>query len=229
MTPDTSAKRSPLEVHRTQSLTSLVQQEIERMILRSELKPGERVNEHVLAESFSVSRGPIREALRGLEKAGLVKVIANRGSFVREVSAEEALEIQELRTLLLSHAAQRLAKAVTPAQSDTLHDLLGRIDEAERAGDRKAFYPLNLAFHETIVSFSDNARLTAIYASLSKEGQLFRHRHPITDFNVANANAEHRGIVEAIVAGDGDEARRRAEAHMRIGERLVREVMRRSS
>ena len=62
----------PIDIVRTQSLTSLVQREVERLILTGVLAPGERINEQHLAARLQVSRGPVREALRGLEKARLV-------------------------------------------------------------------------------------------------------------------------------------------------------------
>ncbi len=58
---------------RSASLASVLQQEIERMVISGELRPGERINEQQLAARFGVSRGPIREAVRGLEGAGLAR------------------------------------------------------------------------------------------------------------------------------------------------------------
>ena len=70
-----------------QTLTGAVQQEIERRILTGEIAAGARLSEVALATSLGVSRGPIREALRGLAEAGLVDSIANRGVVVRKIAA----------------------------------------------------------------------------------------------------------------------------------------------
>ena len=98
-----------LEMRRSHSLATLVQQEIERLILDGDLKAGERLNENALAARLGVSRGPIREATRGLEKAGLVKLVVNRGAFVREIGLAEASEIYDLRALMFGLACQRVA------------------------------------------------------------------------------------------------------------------------
>ena len=78
---------------RSASLSSAAQHEIERMILEGELGPGSKLTEAWLSERLGVSRGPIREAFRMLEEAGLVRQEKNRGVFVRDIPLEEALEI----------------------------------------------------------------------------------------------------------------------------------------
>ncbi|HEU5176090.1 MAG TPA: GntR family transcriptional regulator, partial [Burkholderiales bacterium] len=89
-----------IELVRQESLTSLVQREIERRILAGELTPGAKLNEAELAAALGVSRGPLREAFRALAQAGLVHTEKNRGVFVRQVSLEEANEIFEVRAAL---------------------------------------------------------------------------------------------------------------------------------
>ena len=82
-----------IALRRTQSLTAIVHREVERMILSGELKPGQRVNEQALAGRLGVSRGPIREALRALERSGLLTSVVNQGVFVREI-ADRLLQAQ---------------------------------------------------------------------------------------------------------------------------------------
>ena len=90
-----------LRERRDVSLTILVRHEIERSIETGELKAGDWINEALLASRLGVSRGPVREACRGLEQSGLVKVIVNRGAFVREIGAQDARNLYELRAALL--------------------------------------------------------------------------------------------------------------------------------
>src|SRR5436190_12898410 len=75
---------------RSNSLPSLVQRELERMILAGELGAGKKLNEAAVAERLGVSRGPVREAFRALEASGLVRLEKNRGVFVRQVGIGEA-------------------------------------------------------------------------------------------------------------------------------------------
>jgi DNA-binding GntR family transcriptional regulator len=137
---------SALEIVRTRSLASLVAQEIEAMILAGTLAAGERLNEQQLAVRLGVSRGPVREAVRGLERSGLVVSVRNQGSYVRSVSASEALEIYDLRAALTGLACARLAEAATAEQRGMLDDLVQRMEAAWQAEAASAYYALNLEF-----------------------------------------------------------------------------------
>src|SRR3982750_3789114 len=94
------------------SLANLVQAEIERMILDGKLDSGTKLTEATLAEQLGVSRGPVREAFRMLEEAGLVRTEKNRGVFVRHVPIEEALEIFELRAVMDLYVGRKLAEGL---------------------------------------------------------------------------------------------------------------------
>lgn len=203
-----------LELRRSHSLTSLVQREIERMILNGELKGGERINENMLASLLSVSRGPIREACRGLEEAGLVRVVVNRGVFVRQVSLKEAFDAYDIRACLFGLAARTLAANISDDQAATLLGLVTRMEEVQARNDAEAYYPLNLEFHGRIVEFSGNEKLGAVYHGLVRQLHLFRRRGLM---NLKASTDEHREILEAIVARDPDRARALAESHVLAG------------
>src|SRR5918998_2968648 len=89
-----------LRILQTVSLTTVLEREIESLILSGKLPPGERINEIQLAKRFGTSRGPVREATRSLEGKGLVEAVRNRGAFIRRLSVEEAVEIYDLRAAL---------------------------------------------------------------------------------------------------------------------------------
>lgn len=209
----------PLDIVRTQSLTSLVQREVERLILSGELAPGERINEQHLAQRLGVSRGPVREALRGLEKARLVEARVNRGVYVREISVEQALEIAELRGLLTGYACARLAAASTADQRTRLAALIEQMDQAVAAADAETYYTLNLAFHDALMAYAGNARAKEMYDALVKESHLGRRKSLFNPRAMAESNAEHRAILDAIRKGDAQAARAAGEAHIVGGKR----------
>lgn len=205
---------SALHIRRTESLTSIIRRELERMIARGELKAGERLNENALAAKLGVSRGPIREACRGLEQSGLVDVVVNRGVFIREVSSREAAELYELRAVLYGLAGRLLAPVITRGQIDVLTGYLDEMDAAIAADDLNAFYPGNLRFHESIVAFCGNGRLAAECASIHREMHLFRRRALDMPGRMTISNAEHRSIVARLAAHDADGAAAELEAHV---------------
>ncbi|MBM3355961.1 MAG: GntR family transcriptional regulator, partial [Betaproteobacteria bacterium] len=108
------AARDTIELLQQTSLAALVQREIERRILEGALAPGAKLNEADLAGELRVSRGPVREAFRGLEQSGLVRTEKNRGVFVRQVSLDEANEIYEVRAALEGMVGRLAAKRIRP-------------------------------------------------------------------------------------------------------------------
>ncbi|HWI14588.1 MAG TPA: GntR family transcriptional regulator, partial [Burkholderiales bacterium] len=97
-------------------LGSAVRERIEQLVLTGAIPAGERVNELKLATQLDVSRGPVREALRALERAGLLVAIPNRGFFVRKVALEDALDLYDVRAGLGRAAGKLAARRVSQAQ-----------------------------------------------------------------------------------------------------------------
>jgi len=210
-----------LELVQSNSLPMLVAREVERMILAGELSVGERVNESALAARFRVSRGPVREALRGLEESGLLRLEKNRGVFVREISLAEADEIYDLREALDELVGRRLAKRFDAAARTAVHALLDEMDRASAQGDAASYHMLNLRFHDTLVEATGNAKLMATYRRLIKELHLFRLKGLTAGGGLPVSNDEHRAIVKAIETGDADGAGRRMRDHVRASRKRM--------
>ena len=193
---------------RSASLSSAAQQEIERMILDGEIAAGSRLTEAWLSERLGVSRGPIREAFRMLEEAGLVRQEKNRGVFVREIPLEEALEIYDLRAAMDELVGRRLAETITPEQMKTMKTLVERLEAASRAGDADQYHLANLQFHDTLVEFAGNRKLAGVYRRLVRELALFRRRNLVDEAVLPHSAAEHRAILRAIASGNAEQAGR---------------------
>lgn len=204
---------TPLEILQAHSLPSLVQAEIEQMILRGDLRPQQRINEVELAQRFRTSRGPVREALRALEECGLVRAERNRGTFVREVSLAEADEVYDVREALDELIGRRLAERISPQQLTELRRLLEGMDAAMNNRDIKRYHNLNLEFHDALVQFTGNSRLTETYRRLTKELLLFRLHGLQEGGGFEVSNVEHKAIVKAIASRDPERAGRALRAH----------------
>lgn len=217
MTEGYSDVTATLALLRSQSLTSVVYRAIESMILQGELVPGQRVNENALATQLSVSRGPIREALRALEQAGLVKLVARRGVFVQEVSLKEALNAYDVRASLLGTAGLALARTITEDQLESLHDLVRQMGEARADGDIEKYYPLNLEFHNRLIEYSHNEELYRTYHALVKKLHLFRRKALVTEGGMEASTREHKEILKSLAERDPERARRAMEGHVLAG------------
>jgi len=210
-------------VQRT-SLTQLVAQSIEKLILSGELAPGAKLNEVALAERLGVSRGPLREAYRMLEELGLIRQEKNRGAFVREIALDEAADIYDVRAGLDATAGRLLASRITPAQLATLRGMTDRMQTAAATEDIDGFHVLNLNFHDQIVEMTGNRPLLDIYRKLVKQLTLFRRRNLFAPMAVPHFADEHSAIVELLATGDAERCAQALYDHARGGrQRMLRD------
>lgn len=214
----------------TSSLTTVVQQEIERAILVGEYAPGTKLIEATLATKMGVSRGPVREAFRMLDEAGLVRTEKNRGVFVRDIPMDEAVEIFDLRAAMDELVGRKLAANITPEQLKEIKSLVGDMEKAVKLEDTYNYHLLNLKFHDRLVEMAGNRKLTDIYRKLIKELSLFRRLNLADGWLMPISAGEHRAIVKAIASGDAETAGRAMFEHvMESKQRTIENDLRRQS
>jgi len=214
----------------TSSLTTVVQQEIERAILVGEYAPGSKLIEATLATKMGVSRGPVREAFRMLDEAGLVRTEKNRGVFVRDIPMDEAIEIFDLRAAMDELVGRQLAEKITAPQLKEIRDLVSEMEKSVKLEDTYNYHLLNLKFHDRLVEMAGNRKLTDIYRKLIKELSLFRRLNLADGWLMPISAGEHRAIVKAIASGDADKAGRAMFDHvMESKERTISNDLRRQS
>ena len=210
--PAAAAER--IELVRSNSLPMLVQRELERMILAGELAVGAKLNEASVAAMLGVSRGPVREAFRALEGAGLVRLEKNRGVFVRQIGIAEADDIYDLRAVLDEFAGRRAAQNAGALDVADLRSRLERMERAVGRGDLDAYHEANLAFHDRLVELAGNAKLLALYRRLVNELSLYR-RATLDQQGIPSVSLqEHRGIVDCIASGQAAAAGRLLHDHV---------------
>jgi DNA-binding GntR family transcriptional regulator len=207
------------------SLAMALRTEIEKMILQGSMPMGERLNENYFAEKFQVSRGPVREAFRGLVEAGLVEFIPNRGVFVRNLSLDQAVAAYEVRAALFSQAGRLAATRRRKEEIVRFRGLVHDMDAAIERRDSDLYYKLNLELHAAVMEAARSDRLAESYQALIKELHLFRAKNLGLVDHVDNArlsNLEHAAMVEAIASGDEMRSYEAHYAHVRNArERLI--------
>lgn len=206
-------------------MTALVRDEIERHIIEGALAPGDKLNEADWAARLQVSRGPVREAFRALEQAGLVRTEKNRGVFVRTVSLAEADEIYAVRAVLEEAACRMLASSIDARQLAGLREWLDAMRAALDAQDHDAYARANVAFHDAIVAAAGNVKLYETYRRLVSELSLFRRAALVVRADAMERSlAEHRAILTALASRDGDHAAALMHAHVNGGRQRAHEA-----
>lgn len=180
-------------------------------IVGGHYRAGERLVELQLAREFGSSQAPVREALRDLEKAGLVTIRPRRGSFVNDYHARAQREIYVVRGAL-EEAAMRLALPTLHAAPGILAEHLGGMREAARSGDVEAMVHHSVWFHRVIMRAAENDLLLRMWESLHVE---LHSRKTIVQPNIdMHAVAEsHAPILAAIIEGDVERACRLSREH----------------
>lgn len=183
-------------------------------ILRGELEPGERLVEETIAGLASVSRTPVREALRKLEVDGLVRE-SGRGMVVVDFSYDDLAELCAVRETLEGLACRLAAVSRSELELAALRRIMEDIRAATARADVSRLVVLNNAFHETVWQAARNRYLAHQLRTL--RGLI--ERLQTTTLRVPErrreAMLEHEAILDAIERGDADSAERLARDHMR--------------
>jgi DNA-binding GntR family transcriptional regulator len=203
-----------LRLYKETSLTAIIRDEVTRMIEAGELLPGAWVNEADLAQRFGVSRGPVREACRGLEQIGLLRFVVNRGAFVREIDPKEAAELYDLRSALFALAGKLVAPIIDGKGVARLQELIEQMESAAADGELEAYYPLNLQFHRAILELSGNQRLLSAYQNCVRELHLFRRSALVSRERMKASNVEHKAIFRALKNHDAEKASQLMQDHV---------------
>ena len=212
--PEAGGGAHTIRVLQSNSLPTLVQRELERMILTGDLAAGAKLNEATIADMLGVSRGPVREAFRALEGSGLVRLLKNRGVFVRQIDVKEADEIYELRAVLDEFVGRRVAQIATDENIRDLRTLVERMDKAAAKNDLDAYHQINLAFHDRLVELSGNTKLLVTYRRLVNELHLYRRTALAQIGALPLSSHQHHDIVEKIAAGQASAAGRALYDHV---------------
>lgn len=199
------------------SVVDLVARELRALILRGELRPGERLIEERLTERFGISRPPLREALRLLEHEGLVQRQPRRGAIVTPLSADDVREIYSLRWALERLALGLAVPVDDPRRLDGLRDALTAMRAAAATGDREALLDANWRFHLELCSLPGHRRLLAAYASLMQQLRVcmainLGFREALSG-DPADSVRRHERLLALIEAGDPVALDREIEAH----------------
>ncbi|MBP3758773.1 MAG: GntR family transcriptional regulator [Firmicutes bacterium] len=195
-------------------LREIVYEELKRQIMVGEIAPGTRMMEVELAEEMGVSRTPVREAIRKLEKEGLVTIEPRRGAYASDISAKDMVDILEVRQDLEGMAAGIAAQKITDEGRIELENIARKYKESVDREDIEEIIKNDEAFHKYIVSLSGNKTLIKMVSQVQELALRFRYIYYEDFSRFKNQPSEHQAIVDAIAGGDVAGARKYAEEHL---------------
>lgn len=183
-------------------------------IVRGDIAPDARLVEADLSTTFEMSRGAVRTALIRLEQDGLVVREPHRGARVRRVSDDEAVEILQARAVLEGLAARQAAERIDHAGAARLHSCIARQRELLETGDLLGASEVNAELHATLLELSGHATAMRLIESLNAQTVRYQYRTILVPGRPGASVAEHAAIVEAVTAGNEDEAELAMRRHL---------------
>lgn len=225
---------SPFDPIGHDSIADAVVDQIESMIVDGILKEGRKLpSERDLAEALGVSRPKLREALQTLEERGLVHVRHGEGSFIAKLTGramspallalyarhgEAFYDYLEYRREQEGFAARLAAARATRSDKERLTEIIAEMQHAWESDDQEASQEADMRLHSAIVDASQNTTLIHMMASiydLTREGVFYNRRYlRAMDGAGTKLLAQHKAIVDAILAEDPSAAEAAARAHM---------------
>jgi DNA-binding GntR family transcriptional regulator len=183
-------------------------------IVGGQLKPGSPLDEIELARRFSVSRTPVREAIRMLAASGLVEVRPHRAAVVARPSHDTLIGMFEVMAELEALCAGYAAERMTPAERKAMEDVHEELRVLIQSGDPQRYHEVNEAFHATIYSGAHNAYLTELTLMTRARVRPFRRAQFRIRGRLAKSHIEHDRVVQAILRGERIMAAQTMYAHI---------------
>lgn len=188
--------------------------QLKKMIFNGTFKPGERINETQLAKSFGVSRSPIREAMRLLEKDGLLKADDRNGFSITSLTAKDVDEIYKIRIPLEQLAVELVIDEAAEEELAILEKQLEATEKAIHNGTEDTeIIRLNQKFHELLVDFSHNRHLKNLLEHVNDLIHFCRILNYTGDHRAETILHEHRKIFEEVKKKNKEAAKQYVMAH----------------
>ena len=187
---------------------------LRHILTEGEIPPGARIPERELCASLSISRTPLREALKVLASEGLVELLPHRGSRVTRISGPALRDAFEVVAALEALAGELAAARIDDAELAEIETLNERMREHYDRGDLAQYFACNQAIHETINRAARNAQLTEMYALVSNRVRRARYFANHSPERWAEAMREHDAILAALKRRDGPACGALLRAHL---------------
>lgn len=209
------SQAKPALIARPGNATEQVLELLRQAIREGSFSPGQRLIESDLMNTYGVTRGPLREALRRLASEGVVVIVPNRGAMVRSFTRQEMLDLFRIREVVEGLAARQAAEVMGCEES------LARFKKSfdkilltrGRAG--MPFSKENVVFHELVLAHAKNRQLTNLMRQLQLPLIRFQIRASIDDAYRDSSREEHDAVGAAIMRGDAERAEKMMRTHLR--------------
>jgi DNA-binding GntR family transcriptional regulator len=196
------------------SLHDEVAAKLRERIFAGQLAPGSFIDEPALCGDLSISRTPLREALKVLTAEGLLRHEPRRGCFVSQITEQDLDDIFPVLALLEGRSAFEAARNATDADLAALERLHDRLNRAASAKRIHEYYEVNFAIHEAIILLANNRWLAQVIGDLRKIVKLARLQQLHAPGRLEQSLSEHMAVFAALKAHDAEGAEAAMRTHL---------------
>lgn len=208
-------------------LRQVAYERLQKAITRANLQAGDPLSETRISKALGISRTPVREALQQLAQEGLVQIIPGRAITIAAPTIQEVLEVVHVRELLEPELVRLAAETLSSEGQEILRQVMPEMELAAANRDRSAWSRADSIFHETLSYYCPNHLLGQLVLQARNRVHSTVIDDQTTDTRIAECTAEHKQVVEAILARDAVKAEQSMRQHIQqlrhsIFRRLVR-------
>jgi DNA-binding GntR family transcriptional regulator len=196
------------------SLAEEIEDIIRQRILKGQYGIGERIKENQVAEELKVSRTPIREAFKQLEKDGLIESIPNRGSFAMGFTKQDIQDIYEVRASVELLAIERAVSRISDEELNAMQETYDLMEFYSKKRESRKILELNRIFHSIIYNASKSRFLSQVLKSYQRYVEQTRKVTVYNDDNLDQILKEHGEILEALKNRDIEKALEKTSVHL---------------
>ncbi|QJW84259.1 GntR family transcriptional regulator [Ramlibacter terrae] len=208
------------------ALHEQVTQRLRQMLVEGQIPPGAKLNERELAEQLSVSRTPLREAIKMLAAEGLVELLPNRGAIAVSLRESDVLDTFEVMAGLEAMSGELAAQRITDNELAEIRAMHYEMLAAYTRQDLSAYYSINARIHRAINAAARNPVLATVYNQVNARLQALRFRSNQDGEKWKRAVKEHEKMIEATAARDAAAMREVLALHLRNKRDTVLEQLR---
>lgn len=217
---------SPSPSAQTLSLPEQIAERVGNAIIRGSYEPGARIQEQDLADQFQVSRGPVREALRILERDGLVRIHARRGAQVTQLNVGEVHDLFEVRIALIGLSARLAAERRDPEFISRMRAGVDRLAEIVKSDDGDAYTSAVYRQNIMLAEGSGNPFLRAMVFSLAHQTLRYSRLGLSTPKRRIQSARNWRALATAVQGSDPKAAQAAAEKLVRESRDMAMALLR---
>ncbi len=186
------------------ALSSVIAKHITEQIMTGELKPGQKLVEHLYAEEYGTSRAPVREAIYLLTIEGLVERIPRKGAIVKGYTESEVYDLLEIRIMLEALAMKRIQE--NGINADSLKEMESILAEMEKETNHTNYTQLNHSFHTALIKMSQSEVIKNNYVRIEQPLLTIQNLSFSVEGNIDKSVKEHKMLVKLLKTGKFKEA-----------------------